>query len=108
MPIPLNFLPHTIDLYKKIGDDRWGEKYIEEPIIIENVRLEHSTKLMKDKTGLEIQLKGILYFDNVNSKPKDAIFNVNDKIKFNGNEYTVKLIRPIVAIKPHHLEIGLV
>ncbi len=107
-PIPLHLLPHTVELYRLKSDDRWDNEYSDKPIRVDNVRFEYSTKLIKDKTGSEIQLKGMLYYDNVNSKPKDTIFNVSDKIKFNENEYTIMFIQPILAIKPHHIEIGLI
>ena len=73
------------------------------------VRMEPSSKVIKDKNNNEIQLAATLFFDCRNSKPKNILFEEGDTIIFNKQKHKIQLIEPLFDEKKlHHYEIGLV
>ena len=104
-PIPKELLIHTIEYYAYLHDDAFGEAY-EEPITIEFVRFEPSSKLVKSSANESIQGVGVFFLDYVHTYP----FVVpSDKSKFvlNGREYFVKQVDELYADTAtiHHLEV---
>ena len=73
------------------------------------VRIEPSSKVIKDKNNNEIQLAAALFFDCKNSKPKNILFEEGDIVVFNNQKHKIQLIEPLFDEKKlHHYEIGLV
>ncbi len=108
-PIPKKLLPHTVSLYKKVEKDRWGKGTWNEGTIIEFVRIEPSTKIVRDKNNAEIQLSATIFYDCKNSCPREIDFAVDDIVIFNGEKHQVKVIEPLFDEKKlHHYELGLV
>lgn len=76
---------------------------------LHSVRLEPSSKVIKDKNNNEIQLAATLFFDCKNSKPQNASFEEGDIVVFNNQKHKIQLIEPLFDEKKlHHYEIGLV
>lgn len=108
-PIPKSLLPHTITLYKRNEEDRWGKVTLDKGKEIRFVRLEPSTQVTRDKNNVEIQLAAILFYDCKNSRPDDIVFSAEDIIVFNGIKHQIKVVEPLYAKKRlHHYELGLI
>ena len=76
---------------------------------LHSVRLEPSSKVIKDKNNNEVQLAATLFFDYKNSKPKNILFEEGDIVVFNNQKHKIQLIEPLFDEKKlHHYEIGLV
>lgn len=100
---------HTIFLHKVIEKDRWGKGKLDNGKTLEYVRMEPSSKIIRDKNNAEIQLAATLFYDCKNSRPREVAFEVDDIIIFNGEKYQVKAVEQLYDGKRlHHYEIGLV
>ena len=108
-PIPKKLLIHNVTLYKEVNKDRWGKSNLSEGIALERVRMEPSGKVIRDKSGAEVQLASTLFYDCKNSYPKDISFVLDDIIVFNGQKHQIKDIEPLYdERKLHHYELGLI
>ena len=73
------------------------------------MRLEPSTKVVRDKNNAEVQLAATLFYDCKNSSPRGVVFKTDDIIIFNGEMFKVQTIEPLYdEHKLHHYELGLV
>ena len=76
---------------------------------MKHVRIEPSSKVIRDKNGAEIQLAAALFYDCRNSLPGGIEFAVDDIIIFNGQKHAVQLVEPLYdGRKLHHYELGLI
>lgn len=108
-PIPKKLLIHNVTLCKEVNKDRWGKGDLFEETVLERVRMEPSSKVIRDKSGAEIQLAATLFYDCKNSSPKGISFALDDIIMFNGQKHQVKDIEPLYdERKLHHYELGLI
>lgn len=108
-PIPRSLLIHTVMLHKIVDKDAWGKGKLNAGTELKYVRMEPSSKIVRDKNNAEIQLAATLFYDCKNSRPKNVIFTLDDIIIFNGQRHRVQLIEPLYDGKRlHHYEIGLV
>lgn len=108
-PIPKSLLIHTVMHMKSKDKDRWGKERFEEEQKLRFVRLEPTSKIIRDKNGAEIQLAATLFFDCKNSRPNDMVFAEDDIILFNGQKFKVQVIELLYdERKPHHYELGLI
>lgn len=106
--IPKKMLIHTVTL-AKAGSDRWGTERITSEQELKHVRMEPSSKIVRDKNNAEIQLAAELFYDCKNSRPTGISFEVDDLILFNGQKYAVRFVEPLYDDKRlHHYEVGLV
>lgn len=107
--IPKSLLPHTITLYKKNEEDRWGKMTLDAGKKVRFVRLEPSTQIIRNKDNVEIQLSAILFYDCKNSNPANITFSAEDIIVFNGVRHQIKVVEPLYDKKRlHHYELGLI
>ena len=60
-PIPKKLLIHTVQLQEVNEKDAWGNEILADPVELQYVRLEPSTKYVKDKDNKEIQLAATLF-----------------------------------------------
>lgn len=108
-PIPRSLLIHTVMLHRVANKDRWGKGELNDGTELQYVRMEPSSRIVRDKNNAEIQLAATLFYDCKNSRPKDVAFVVDDIIIFNGHKHRVQMIEPLYDGKClHHYEIGLV
>ncbi|MFI3206489.1 MAG: putative minor capsid protein [Clostridia bacterium] len=109
LAIPKKSLCHNISVQAITGEDSWGTVSKSDIVQIEFVRIEPSDKIKISKEGRQITLSALLFYDSVNSKPKDYVFSTEDIVTWNDSRYKIASIEPIYGInKLHHLEIGLV
>lgn len=81
----------------------------EAQFLLTHVRIEPSSKIVRDKNSAEIQLAATLFYDCRNSRPQGIIFAVDDIIIFNGQKHQVKLVEPLYdGERLHHYELGLI
>ena len=94
---------------QKQQKNQWGEGEVAEENEINFVRIEPSSKVIKDKNNNEIQLAATFFCDCKNSKPQNASIEEGDIVVFNNQKHKIQLIEPLFDEKKlHHYEIGLV
>lgn len=105
-------LPHTVTLAKEVPaqGDFWEENTeTAEEETLRYVKMEPSTKIIRDKNNVEIQLAATLFYDCRNSLPRGIEFAVDDVVIFNGQRHQVKVVEPLYdGRKLHHYESGLI
>lgn len=107
--IPKSLLIHTVQLQTVTGKDAWGSEILSEPLVLQYVRLEPSTKYVKDKSNQERQLAATLFYDCRNSRPRVQSFHDGQVITFSEERYRVKLVEPLYdGRRLHHYEIGVI
>lgn len=107
--IPKKLLIHTISIYEKVEKDRWGKENLGEGTIVKKVRLEPSSKIVRDKNKAEIQIAAVMFYDCKNSVPKGMTFKEDEIVMFNGQKHRIKTVEPLYDEgKLHHYELGLI
>lgn len=107
-PIPRRLLIHSVVYVPPKSKDPWGKVTPGQETELRFVRIEPSSKIVRDKNNAEIQLAATLFFDCKNSNPK-VEFQEDDIIIFNGQKHRIALIEPLYDEgKLHHYEIGLI
>lgn len=108
-PIPKKLLIHAVTLAKTAENDRWDEGTLTDQQELKYVRIEPSSKIVRDKNNAEIQLAATLFYDCRNSWPRGIKFEVDDIILFNDQKHAIQLIEPLYDGKRlHHYELGLI
>lgn len=107
--IPKSLLIHNVMFQHIKSQDRWGEKEAYNGIVIKHVRMEPSSRIVRDKNSAEVQLSAVLFYDCRNSQPKNMEFKEDDIIVFNGQKHRVQIVEPLYDNKKlHHYELGLI
>lgn len=108
--IPRNLMPHEVMYHKHVKSGGfYDEGTLDKGIRVRYVRLEPSSRVIRDKNNAEIQLAAVLLYDCRNSSPKNIIFKTDDVVIFNGDSYRVQTAEPLYDHKKlHHYELGLV
>lgn len=107
--IPKKLLIHSVVLYQNVEKDRWGKENPGEGMFVEKVRLEPTSKVIRDKNNAEVQLAAVMFYDCKNSSPKELSFKTDEIIVFNGQRHQIKTIEPMYdGKKLHHYELGLI
>lgn len=107
--IPKSLLIHNVMFQRIKSQDRWGEKEAYNGIVIKHVRMEPSSRIVRDKNSAEVQLSAVLFYDCRNSQPKNMEFKEDDIIVFNGQKHRVQIVEPLYDNKKlHHYELGLI
>ncbi len=108
-PIPKSLLIHTVIHMKPAKTDRWGKTELASGKKLEYVRMEPSSRIIRDKNHAEVQLAATLIYDCRNSRPSGVVFAVDDIIVFNGQKHQVKTVEPLYdGRRLHHYEMGLI
>lgn len=109
MAIPKKLLIHEVTHKKKVKKDRWGNGDEGPGQIIQNVRIEPSSKIVRDKNNAEVKLSAVMFYDCKNSKPRGVTFAEDDIIIFQGMRHRVQVVEPLYdERKLHHYELGLI
>ena len=108
-PIPKRLLIHNVVLDRVLKKDRWGNAASNEELNVNFVRIEPSSKIIRDANKAEVQLSAVMFYDCKNSDPQNISFAVDDIIIFNGQKHAVKVVEPLYdGRKLHHYELGLI
>ena len=108
-PIPKKLLIHTVTRARTTDNDRWDEGSLTDQQELKYVRMEPSSKVVRDKNNAEIQLVATLFYDCKNSRPRDIKFAVDDIILFNGQRHAIQIVEPLYdGGRLHHYELGLI
>lgn len=95
-PIQKRLLIHTVTHHAYIADDFLGERW-EDGVILQHVRVEPKTALVRTGTGDMVESSTIMFVDAVNSdQPVSGDFSEKEKIVFLGKEMQ------IVAVNHHY------
>ncbi|MEG2869943.1 MAG: putative minor capsid protein, partial [Clostridium sp.] len=94
-PIPKKLLIHHVVHAKEVDTDRWGTSEIESRQELKRVRIEPSSKTVRDKNNAEIQLAATLFYDCKNSRPSGISFIQDDAIIFTGQKYKIQTVEPL-------------
>lgn len=107
--IPKKLLIHDVILHHTLEKDRWGKEKLDNGVKIERVRIEPSSKVVRDKNNAEIQLAAMMFYDCKNSFPKELEFAVDEIVTFNGQKHRIQTVEPMYdGKKLHHYELGLI
>lgn len=108
-PIPKNVLIHTCTYEKYVESGNWtGGDQFSDAIELTSVRIEYNKNYKKSANAEDNLYKAMLFFDVVNSNPKEVDFVIKSKVTFNGEEMRVVSVSPIYATNLHHYELGLI
>ena len=106
--IPKRLLIHKAVKYTYVKD-RWGEETLDDGQEIKYIRIEPSSKVVRDKNNAEVQLAATLFYDCKNSRPCAVEWKTDDIVAVNGEKYRVQTVEPLYDGKRlHHYEIGMV
>lgn len=108
-PIPKVLLIHTVTQAKVKGNEGWGDESLTDQQELRYVRVEPSSRVIRDKNNAEVQLAATLFFDCKNSRPVGTAFSEDQVIDFQGQKYRIVSVEPLTdRRKLHHYEIGMV
>lgn len=106
-PIPKSLLIHDIQLQTITGKDAWGKAEYSVPQLVERVRIEPSSKVVRDKNNQEIQLAATLIHDCRNSS--FAEYHVDQIVTFQKETYRIETVELLYDEKRlHHVEVGMI
>lgn len=109
MAIPKSLLIHQAIFHRKISEGRWGKEQTDEGQTLLNIRIEPSSKIVRDKNNAEVKLSALMFYDCKNSKPKGIAFEKDDIIIFQGLKHKIEIVEPLYDEKKlHHYELGLI
>lgn len=99
MRVPRILLKDEATLYGYTGEtDRYGKPVYSEEQTLTNVRIEKVDSLKLDSLGYTGDVKAIMYYALGVSEPSGIIFLKDDKIVFDGSEFTVKEVEKFESI----------
>ena len=76
---------------------------------LHHIRIEPSSRIIRDKNNAEVQLAATLFYDCKNSSPTGMVFQEDDILLFQGMSYKVQTVEPLYdGSKLHHYEMGMV
>lgn len=108
-PIPYNLLIHSAILKTVNDTDGWQTPTATTETELKRIRIEPSSKLISSNQNEHIKLSALLFFDLINSQPKNVEFKQGQKVIFKNKEYTIETIEVLPdESKEHHYEIGLI
>lgn len=106
-PMPRAVLIHSVEYYEYTKKDRYGNGF-KKPIMLKNVLVQPVSNIKSNNVGEEVSYKSLMFFDCINSIPKNLKFKKLSKIVFNGDEMIINKVNPIYAFNLHHYELELV
>lgn len=107
--IPKRLLIHTIGYQQFKEEGSMGPLYESEETI-ENVLVQLKTELVIGSNGEEVQAKGVIYLDPVNT-PKYKPLREKSIILFKGDNYMVLGCEPLYTLDsetPHHTKVVII
>ena len=106
--IPKSLLIHKA-VRHRVEKDKWGKETADGGQIITNIRIEPSSKVVRDKNHAEVQLAGTVFYDCKNSRPRGIEWKEDDIVVVNGERYRVQTVETLYdGRRLHHYELGVV
>lgn len=106
--IPKKLLIHNLNIYEEVSTKDWDSKKLKKIGDLKRVRIEHSSKIIRDKNNAEIQLAAFIVFDCRNSLTSKTL-KEDMIIGFNYERYRVVSIESMYdESRLHHYELELV
>lgn len=107
-PIPKSVLIHSAGIYAETKGD-WGASGLKKLGDYKLIRIEPSSKIVRDKNNKELQLSALLFFDCKNSQGDTGILKEDNIVDFQGDKYRIVSVDPLTERKRlHHYEAGMV
>lgn len=107
-PIPKSLLIHSAEAYKETKGD-WGSSRLNPLGKLERIRIETSSKVVRDKNNKEVQLSALLFYDCRNSRGDTDVLKEDNIVDFQGDKYRIVAVDPMSDAKRlHHYEVGMV
>lgn len=107
--IPKKLLIHDVTAYQEKSTKDWDSKALEEVGSISRVRIEPSSRIVRDKNNAEVQLAAALIIDCRNSDSYTDTFKEDLIIGFQNDLYKVVSVEPLYDERRlHHYELGMV
>lgn len=106
--IPRHLLIHSVVYEEYVKTGAFDKEY-KDPIMLTNVLVQPSFKVVKDARGQEREIKALLFMDTVNTPNCQALVP-DSNVKFGDLEGVVVSCDPIYTIDPitpHHYEVSL-
>lgn len=108
-PIPRRLLIHSAILYPAGDRDIWGKASGGDKVQMTYVRIDSTSKIVRDKNSAEIQLAAVLFYDCQSSRPCEMSFEQDQQVVFSEQRYRIQTVEPMYDEHGlHHYEIGLV
>jgi hypothetical protein len=109
-PIPRGLLPHTATYKKFTGVSARGVPTFATAVTLNFVRFEVAKKNAFTSLGEQRNDSLIMFFDCFNSLPVGTVFNAQDVVTYEGQDYIVRedIPEPAIQSRPHHYEVALV
>lgn len=105
--IPKSVLIHKAHLIN-VTSDGWKDEQVSK-VLLENIRIDYSKVRNLNNESDSTNLIGTLFYDIINSKPRDVKFTKGQQIEFKGVNYTINSIDYLYdKTKLHHIELGLI
>lgn len=106
--IPKKLLIHAAELQREVPG-AWGPAGLEPVSQLTKIRIEPSSRIVRDKNSAELQLAALMFFDAKNSRPAAQQFAEDQIVDFGGEKYQIVSVEPLTDEgKLHHYEIGMV
>ncbi|MCI5650360.1 MAG: minor capsid protein [Fusicatenibacter sp.] len=107
-PIPKSLLIHSGELLEELKGD-WGSSGLNHLEDLNKIRVDPSSKIVRDKNNAEIQLAASMIYCCKNSRPSGQTFREDQIFDFNGMKHRIVSVEPFYdGNKLHHYEIGMV
>lgn len=109
MAIPRGMLIHSMDVYREEKSSDWSGKRLTLLGGLYHVRVEPSSRVVRDKNNKEIQLAATLFFDCKNSRNTANELQEDLIADFGGDKYRIVSVEPLYDRRRlHHYELGMV
>lgn len=109
MNISKGFLIHSAEIFEieKLDSDR--KPIYKDSVLLSNIWIDSTDSQSEGSNGKQPSGNATLFFDCLNSEPKDFLFKKNMKVIFEEKEYFVQSIKSCYGLNGlEHYEVGLV
>ncbi len=107
--IPKSLLSHQASVYRETETGQWGGGNLELMGNLVRIRIEPSSRVVRDKNDREMQLSAVLFVDCKNSLNTAGTLEEDLILDFQGTRYRIVSVEPLYDEKRlHHYEIGMV
>lgn len=104
-----SLLIHSAEVYREGKTKDWDGKKLESVGKLSYIRIEPSSRVVRDKNNMEIQLAATLFYCCRNSQNTSGELREDQVLDFQNDKYRIVFVEPLYdGRKLHHYEVGLV